>query len=106
MLAYLITNEGSRFELIGTSVLIIAESSDAASSSTSSSAKVKLIDFAHSNIVSTDGCYLNNMGPNTAHRKKIYRDGITYGLRNLIDDLKHLLIKDKNYNKANKDGTG
>jgi hypothetical protein len=95
--AYLKTKEGRRFEFIGASVLIVAESESPSKASVQAATpKVKLIDFAHSNIVGPKGLVLDNGMLHTSHRKRLYQQGLRFGLANLAKDLRVILEKKTN----------
>lgn len=86
--SYLGTKEGRGFEFIGASVLIVAESNAEALASVSKvKPRVKIIDFAHSNLVRPNGLMLDNGVLHTRTRKKLYQKGFIFGLTNLIADL-------------------
>jgi hypothetical protein len=89
LLIYLMTKEGRRFEMIGASILIVAEADGEACLPP----KVKVIDFAHSNIIVSNGILLTNGAFSTPHRKAVYQRGFRNGLVCLIDDLKDQLDK-------------
>lgn len=92
ILSYLVSKEGRRFEFIGASVLIIAETDSCASTDEhAAKPKVKLIDFAHSNVASSKALVLDNGVLLTPKRKRLYQKGLTYGLANLADDLRAAL---------------
>lgn len=94
LLSFLRSKEGRRFEFIGASVLIIAESDPLIlESKQAQKPKVKLIDFAHSNMVNPLGIMLENGALHTPHRKRLYQKGLTFGLANFADDLRSAMDK-------------
>lgn len=89
---YLKTPEGRSFELIGASVLVVVESDLLMQvSRKANDPKVKLIDFAHSNIITSNDHKLDNGLFNSFRRKRIYQNGMRRGVDNLADDLRLLL---------------
>lgn len=82
---YFHSKEGRQFEMVGASVLIVAEANPELDAPMP---KVKLIDFAHSNYVDRSGLLLSNGVLHTKNRKKIYQSGIQHGLTSLADDLR------------------
>jgi len=89
LLAYLNTKEGRRFELVGASILIVAESDrEIQESGSAPLPKVKIIDFAHSHIIGPKGVVLDNGILYTSYRKKVYQKGLTRGLEHIIKDLR------------------
>lgn len=94
LLAYLMTKESRKIELIGASVLIVAESDELIQENgLAAEPKIKLIDFAHSNIVDQNGLILENGVLQSARRRRIYQKGLRQGVENLADDLRALLDK-------------
>lgn len=94
LLIYLTTEEGRRFEIIGGSVLIVAESDpELRKNKKACSPKVKLIDFAHSNVAGSNGLILDNGFISTPHRKTTYQKGFRHGVENLADDLRAALYE-------------
>lgn len=92
LLVYLQSKEGRRFELIGASVLIVVESDPSIIRMGSSPRpKVKLIDFAHSNLAGANGLVLDNGLFVTPQRKRTYQHGLKLGLKNLSNDLREVL---------------
>lgn len=86
---YLLSKEGRRFELIGASVLIVAESDvDLINNGQSAKPKVKIIDFAHSHMAGATGIFLDNGVLHTPYRKRIYQKGLRHGLAHLVEDLR------------------
>lgn len=83
---YFKSKEGKGFELIGASVLIVAESDENVADR--SKPKVKLIDFAHSNVVDKSGILLSNGIIHSPKRKHDYQKGLVRGLATLAEDLR------------------
>ncbi len=86
---YFRTKEGTRFEIIGASLLIVAESDPKLPDDKRPLPKVKLIDFAHSHMLDKNGIFLSNGILHTRTRKIRYQRGLRHGLVRLAKDLRH-----------------
>lgn len=89
ILCYLKSSEGCRFEMIGASLLILVENDpNSLDRDSRQTPKVKIIDFAHSNIIREKAVMLSNGMGETPHRKAKYQEGVCFGVENLIGSLK------------------